>query len=49
MMSTDESAEALDRYQQAHPGSWKRLRGMIEQAVGAPVDTLPMVELTLME
>ncbi|QKT08856.1 nitroreductase family deazaflavin-dependent oxidoreductase [Gordonia sp. X0973] len=47
MMSDDESGAALQDYQRAHPQAWKRLRGAIEAAVGASVDTLPMVELTL--
>lgn len=46
MMTDEESADALEHYQQAHPVAWKRLRGAIEEAVGAPVATLPMVELT---
>ncbi len=45
LMSSAESAAALSRYQQAHPRAWRRLRGMIEQAVGGPVTDLPMVDL----
>lgn len=45
-MSDDESAEALTRYKQRSPRAWRRLRGAIEHAVGRPVDTLPMVELS---
>lgn len=46
-MTEDESAAALARYAAEHPGTWKRLRATIEQATGAPVDSLPMVLLQL--
>ncbi|MGC5248502.1 nitroreductase family deazaflavin-dependent oxidoreductase [Gordonia sp. DT219] len=46
-MSDEESAETLQRYQQAHPRAWRNLRGMIEQATDASVTTLPMVALGL--
>jgi hypothetical protein len=46
-MTADEASAALDRYQQAHPAAWDRLRQAIEKAVGHPVDQLPMVELLL--
>ncbi|QIS02208.1 nitroreductase family deazaflavin-dependent oxidoreductase [Nocardia brasiliensis] len=46
-LSDTESAAALDRYITHHPRAWKNLRATIEQATGAPVDTLPMVELAL--
>ncbi|QGK72029.1 nitroreductase family deazaflavin-dependent oxidoreductase [Allosaccharopolyspora coralli] len=49
MLSEDESAAALRRYQQAHPRAWKHLRGAIESTVGVPVNQLPMVELRLQE
>ncbi|BDH58650.1 nitroreductase family deazaflavin-dependent oxidoreductase [Tsukamurella sp. PLM1] len=41
------SDEVLDRYRTEHPFAWDRLRGAIEQAVGHPVDGLPMVRLSL--
>lgn len=47
LMSDAESTEALQHYQRAHPRAWRRLRGMIEQAVQAPVTALPMVTLSL--
>jgi deazaflavin-dependent oxidoreductase (nitroreductase family) len=45
-MDSHESDSVLLAYQAAHPYSWKRLKGAIEQATGRPVGTLPMVELT---
>lgn len=47
LLSEDESAAALGRYQEAHPKAWQRLRGAIETAVGHEVDGLPMVNLRL--
>lgn len=47
IMSQDDAGAVLDRYQQAHPAAWRRLRGAIEQVAGQPVDRLPMVRLTL--
>ncbi|MFE6509218.1 nitroreductase family deazaflavin-dependent oxidoreductase [Nocardioides sp. NPDC057767] len=47
LLSGEESAAALGRYQQAHPKAWQRLRGAIETAVGHEVDGLPMVNLKL--
>ncbi|MFE3542623.1 nitroreductase family deazaflavin-dependent oxidoreductase [Nocardia sp. NPDC059177] len=44
-MTEQESADALARYARQHPRAWKQLRATIEQATGAPVDTLPMVRL----
>ncbi|MGW5437517.1 nitroreductase family deazaflavin-dependent oxidoreductase [Nocardia asteroides] len=44
-MTAAESADALDRYIETHPGAWKNLRATIEHATGAPVDTLPMVRV----
>lgn len=46
-MSAEDSATALARYADAHPVAWERLRATIEEATGAPVDTLPMVHLRL--
>ena len=46
-MTAAEAATALDHYQRAHPGAWKRLSQAIEKAAGRPADQLPMVELTL--
>lgn len=47
LMSDEESAATLRRYQQAHPRAWRRLRVVIEEATGQPVTGLPMVELRL--
>jgi deazaflavin-dependent oxidoreductase (nitroreductase family) len=47
LMSDDESATTLTRYQHAHPWAWRRLRGVIEEALDQPVIGLPMVELRL--
>ncbi|MFE3442633.1 nitroreductase family deazaflavin-dependent oxidoreductase [Nocardia sp. NPDC059180] len=44
-MTDAESAAALDRYAENHPGAWKNLRASIEHATGAPVGTLPMVRV----
>ncbi|MFB8003254.1 nitroreductase family deazaflavin-dependent oxidoreductase [Nocardia sp. NPDC056000] len=46
-MSEPESAAALAHYARIHPVAWDRLRATIEQATAAPVETLPMVRLTL--
>jgi len=40
-----EASAALERYQHEHPRDWDMLRGVIEKAVGHPVEALPMVEL----
>ncbi|MCK0174433.1 nitroreductase family deazaflavin-dependent oxidoreductase [Mycolicibacterium sp. F2034L] len=47
MMSPQDADAVLDRYQQAHPAAWRRLRGAIEKTVRQPVERLPMVRLTL--
>ncbi|WP_336082640.1 nitroreductase family deazaflavin-dependent oxidoreductase [Nocardia sp. SSK8] len=44
-MTEADSARALADYAERHPRAWKQLRATIEQATGAPVDTLPMVRL----
>ncbi|WP_278262405.1 nitroreductase family deazaflavin-dependent oxidoreductase [Nocardia sp. AG03] len=44
-MTETESARALEQYAQKHPRAWKQLRATIEQATGAPVESLPMVRL----
>lgn len=46
-LSEQEASAALASYQRTNPRAWQRLRGIIEQAVGHPVDRLPMVELRL--
>ncbi|WP_327138831.1 nitroreductase family deazaflavin-dependent oxidoreductase [Nocardia sp. NBC_01327] len=46
-MTEAESADTLQRYIHQHPKAWSRLRGTIEQATGTPVDTLPMVRLSI--
>ncbi len=48
LMSGEESAATLDRYQHAHPRAWRRLGGVLEAATGQPVLDLPMVELRLL-
>jgi deazaflavin-dependent oxidoreductase (nitroreductase family) len=42
-----EVAATLDRYAAGHPRAWRRLRGLLEAALDAPVERLPMVRLTL--
>lgn len=49
MMTEPESDAALLRYQHAHPGAWRRLRGAIDAVGDVSADQLPMVELTLGE
>jgi deazaflavin-dependent oxidoreductase (nitroreductase family) len=44
-MTEAESAASLDRYIENHPGAWKNLRAMIEQATDASVDIMPMVRI----
>ncbi|MGW5455768.1 nitroreductase family deazaflavin-dependent oxidoreductase [Nocardia sp. NPDC003979] len=44
-MTAAESADALNRYIDTHPGAWKNLRAAIERATGATVDALPMVRV----
>ncbi len=48
LLSEEESAAVLGRYQKAHPTAWRRLRGAIETAVGHEVEGLPMVNLRLL-
>ena len=44
----ERDAEAtLRRYATRHPRAWRRLRGVVEAALDAPVDRLPMVQLSL--
>ena len=47
ILSDGEGEEAMKRYQDQHPVSWRQLRGALEHAVRQRVDTLPMVELSL--
>lgn len=47
LLGEEESATVLARYQRAHPRAWARLRDVLEEAVGHPVESLPMVRLTL--
>ncbi|MEV4239179.1 nitroreductase family deazaflavin-dependent oxidoreductase [Nocardia sp. NPDC050408] len=47
-MTDDESATALERYVDHHPGAWDKLRETIEHATGRPVATLPMVRLNVL-
>lgn len=47
MLPVDEAHAALDRYRQRQPRDWQLLKGAIEQAIGHPVESLPMVELAL--
>lgn len=46
-LADEESADVLERYQRVHPRAWRRLHGAIEHAAGHPVQSLPMVELSL--
>lgn len=46
-LSDAEASQTLERYRQAHPRAWRRLRGAIEHTIGRSVHGLPMVELTL--
>ncbi len=48
LLSVEESAGVLARYERTHPGAWRRLHGMIERATGQPVGVLPAVELALL-
>ncbi|ADG77738.1 Deazaflavin-dependent oxidoreductase, nitroreductase family OS=Tsukamurella paurometabola (strain ATCC 8368 / DSM / CCUG 35730 / CIP 100753 / JCM 10117/ KCTC 9821 / NBRC 16120 / NCIMB 702349 / NCTC 13040) OX=521096 GN=Tpau_1106 PE=4 SV=1 [Tsukamurella paurometabola] len=47
LLDREASDQVLERYQRSHPAAWRRLRGAIEQATGAPVESLPMVRFTL--
>ncbi|HEY6742898.1 MAG TPA: nitroreductase family deazaflavin-dependent oxidoreductase, partial [Lapillicoccus sp.] len=47
LMTGEECADALGRYQHEDPRAWNQLRHAIERTVQRPVDQLPLVELTL--
>lgn len=47
LLDEEESAVRLDRYQRYHPRAWKQLERSITEALGHPVEEIPMVELTL--
>lgn len=46
-LAEPEATEILDRYRARRPRDWAMLQTAIEEAVGHPVEGLPMVELTL--
>jgi deazaflavin-dependent oxidoreductase (nitroreductase family) len=46
-LEEQEVAATLHRYATRHPRAWRRLRGVLEAALDAPVDRLPMVRLRL--
>jgi deazaflavin-dependent oxidoreductase (nitroreductase family) len=46
-LDEQEVAETLRGYATRHPRAWRRLRGVLEAALDAPVERLPMVRLTL--
>lgn len=46
-LSDNEAEACLNRYRGDHPKAWRRLSGALEEAVGGPVESLPMVELNL--
>jgi deazaflavin-dependent oxidoreductase (nitroreductase family) len=47
LLTKEQSATELKRYQEARPTSWAQLEPAIEKALGHPVTEVPMVELTL--
>jgi deazaflavin-dependent oxidoreductase (nitroreductase family) len=46
-LDEQEVAETLRGYATRHPRAWRRLRGVLEAALDAPVERLHMVRLTL--
>lgn len=46
-LSRTEVAQALARYQRAHPRAWRQLRQTVEIATGQQLADMPMVELSL--
>lgn len=47
MMAADEAESVLAEYKRVHPSAYKELSGVIEQATGQSIDSVPLVELTL--
>lgn len=47
MMAPEEAKAVLAEYKQLHASSYKQLSGVIEQATGESIDSVPLVELTL--
>ena len=47
VLAPAEARAALADYQRAHPHAWARLRGVLEETLGAPVEDLPMVRFQL--
>ncbi|WP_281916747.1 nitroreductase family deazaflavin-dependent oxidoreductase [Nocardia sputorum] len=47
VLSPDESALVLDGYRRIHPGAYRKLGRIVEEATGTGIDAVPMVELTL--
>ncbi|NNH72686.1 nitroreductase family deazaflavin-dependent oxidoreductase [Nocardia uniformis] len=46
-MSSADAKVVLAEYEQVHPAAYRELSGVIEQATGQSIDTVPLVELTL--
>jgi deazaflavin-dependent oxidoreductase (nitroreductase family) len=46
-LDEQEAAATLRGYASRHPRAWRRLRGVLEAALDAPVERLPMVRLSL--
>ncbi|MFF2551902.1 nitroreductase family deazaflavin-dependent oxidoreductase [Nocardia sp. NPDC058058] len=46
-LTSGESETVLAEYKRAHPAAYRELSGVIEQAIGATIDEVPLVELTL--
>jgi len=46
-LSTEESAQVLERYRRDHPKAYDALAGVIEDATGLDIDGIPYVELAL--
>ncbi len=47
LMADTEAVTSLARYAESHPQAWAKLRATIEDAVGHPVENLPMVRLRI--
>ncbi len=46
-LTSDQAAALLDDYAQRHPRAWATLRPVLENTVGAPLSSLPMIALDL--
>lgn len=47
LLDEADSAVRLDRYRQRHPRAWRQLERSVTEALGHPIEEIPMVELTL--